>query len=150
MLPEASDSSAMHTTQGGPCAVQYYTSNSNLCIPESYDQILLLCQMVYDKKGQEEATSPVVLMYDLWTPADDEAISVVTRYNRLQQIRHCFEGRTLGVASLSVQWAGNVCHRTKLYEMNLPHKMNGLFLLKDNFQHTHVLLPNKDVNANAN
>jgi hypothetical protein len=120
-----------------------------LSIPPSFDQILLLCQMVYDKHGQDEPTSPVVLIYDLWTPLDDEAMSVATRYNRLQEIRNCIEGRKLGLASLSVQWAGNVCHRTKLYEMNLPHKMNGILLLKDNFQHTHVQLPNKHVNATA-
>jgi hypothetical protein len=106
--------------------------------------------MVYDKHEQDNTTSPVVLIYDLWTPSDDAAISVAIRYKRLQEIRHCIEGRMLGLASLSVQWAGNVCHRTKLYEMNLPHKMSGILLLEDNFQHTHVLLPNNDVNTTGN
>lgn len=119
--------------------MQYYTSNSNLQFSDINEQILLLGQMVYDENKEDNTMVPVVLIYDLFWPQKQVAVPVITRYHDLQKIRSCIEGKKLGLASMSVQWAGDVCHRTKLYNMQLPHKMKGLLLLQDDFCHTQII-----------
>lgn len=132
---------SMYDPEGGPCAVQYYTCTSNLELPDSYNQILLLGQMVYDGYEDEERKRPMVLIYDAFDPQKKEIEPVSTRYENLQGIRKSIEDRNLGRASLSVQWAGELCHRDKLYGMSLPHKVRGLLLLTTDFNHFEVALP---------